>query len=147
MLQVTDVYLERLLLLRDVGIPLAHEMEEKGGLDFNRFMSYCGTYGCLAGWCGTHGAFSARGLTLSGDGVPCYGGESWHAALRKFFGVDFTHSILNLFGDSKHGGTLSDRAAYLDKLIEERLAKLEVATVQDLDNFPAYWPQTEPVKA
>lgn len=116
MLMTTDVHLERLMVLRDQGLPLAREMEKAGRLDFA--LVECGTYKCFWGWARTIDYFRR-------DAVRLYGGVITLGSTNEYFDISFDERTW-LFG-TPAAGTLSDRAAYLDKLIAKKLEELEVA--------------------
>ena len=113
---MSDIHLTRLKALRDFGVPLTEQKETEGHLNFRLFRSSCGTYGCLLGWWATTGYAqhdgwkSEHGSVLWGDDDD---GE-------EYFGIS-SREWVELFGGDPRN-TLSDRKAYLEKLIAEREA-------------------------
>lgn len=122
MLQTTDIYLQRLLALRDEGFPLAFTARERGHLDFGVYRSICGTYRCLLGWWVATPTAQADGWHFR-DSLPVWEGYRRFKAAKVYF--DLGHSKAEaLFGEGDMGD-LEPRLAYLDRLIAER--KSEVA--------------------
>ena len=87
MLRTTDIYLERLMYLRDVVFPHVEEMERQGRVDFDAFASRCGTYQCLAGWTASQPHFMRQGFRLRNGRYtrPVFEGRDDLAAIRVFF--------------------------------------------------------------
>lgn len=114
---MSDIYLNRLIALRDIGFPLAAQKEQQGALDFRLFMSHDRTCGCLLGWWATTDYAKADGWHFQ-DNVP-----SWNnlpttiQSVQCYFNLG-AHDWLMLFEDESEI-TLADRKAHLQKLIEE----------------------------
>ena len=113
---MSDIYLTRLKALRDFGFPLAEQKETEGHLDFDIYMSECGTYGCLLGWWATT-EYARREGWVPLKGAPPVWGDTAHAA-EDYFDLSYEERC-SLFADSEVG-TLSDRKAYLETIIQRR---------------------------
>lgn len=113
MLTTTNVFLQRLLALRDEGFAQAERMQAEGRLDFGSYRT------CLAcAWCETDTA-QQDGWRKTSDGFPRR--ENHTNATRsvcEYFDIDERDQWPWLFGV---GPTLAYRRAYLDTLIAERL--------------------------
>lgn len=115
MLTPTDIYLQRLIALRDFGFPQAEKMEREGRLDFSSFRTCL-----LCAWVETEYA-QADGFRKTSLGYPFKLGEEFKDALAGeglcagYFGLDDWRC---LFGQE---GSLSDRRARLDAIIAERM--------------------------
>lgn len=122
MLATTDIFLQRLVALREYGFPLAEQMERERRLNLDTFRgeSSCGTVACLLGWWETTEYARADGWAFA-QGVPQSGPLSADTG-ETYFGIS-ERQWFSLFGTSNFG-TLADRRAYLDKLIEMRMAKV-----------------------
>lgn len=116
MLQIVNEQLHRLMYLRDVVIPWMEQHPER--VDLDDISSSCGTYRCLLGWAATHADIFPGVETL----FLC--NEPFEALDRVIELTGLTRSDCDeLFGDSWMG-TLADRKAYLEQLIEERVTQL-----------------------
>ena len=113
---MTDIHLTRLKALRDFGIPLAEQKKAEGHLNFSFFRSACGTYGCLLGWWATTDYAQNDGWTSENRAVLWNGEDDG----EEYFGIS-SKEWVELFGRN-HFNSLSDRKAYLEKLIAEREA-------------------------
>ena len=120
MLRVTDIRLERLMYLRDVVLPYVEEMAQQGRVDFDTFVSTCGTYQCLAGWAACDPAFIRQGFRLRGGRYvrPVFDGRSDLDAVAAFFGLD-DGEVKCLFGPNYHGD-LAKRRTFLNCIIDAR---------------------------
>ena len=116
---MSDIYLTRLKALRDIGFPLAKQMEHEGRLDFEWFMSECGTYGCLLGWWATTEYARNDGWRFENT-TPCWGEDGPYDAddADNYFDISLEDRI-SLFGGSEEG-TLEYRKIYLEHLIAKR---------------------------
>ena len=112
-----DIYLTRLKALRDIGFPLAEQKEAEGHLDFDTFMSECGTYGCLLGWWATTEYAQRDGWKFASDGQPQFNSSSISCD-DQYFDTSIEDRI-SLFGGSEEG-TLEYRKIYLEHLIAKR---------------------------
>ena len=126
MLRTTDIYLERLMYLRDVVFPHVEEMQRQGRVNLDEFASKCGTYQCLAGWSASDPHFVRQGFRLRNGHYtrPVFDGLDDLAAVRAFLGLEKS-DVRRLFGPS-YRGTLGDRKAILDTLITRRAEALAV---------------------
>lgn len=115
MLTTTNIYLQRLIALREFGFPQAEKMEREGRLDFSSFRTCL-----LCAWVETEYA-QADGWTKTPLGYPVGPWEGSKSALMghdlcaSYFGLD---DWRYLFGTE---GTLSKRRARLDAIIAERM--------------------------
>jgi hypothetical protein len=107
MLATTDIILQRQIALRTEGFALAEEMERAGRLDFNLIRSDCGTYRCLLGWW-----YETEYANNDPEWLADASGDYFDLTAQDWY---------KLFGIASCG-TLADRRAYLDKLIEARMA-------------------------
>lgn len=119
MLKTTDPILTRLIALREECFPLAFEAEKAGHLDFDIFVSRCGTYRCLQGFWLLTDTAKADGWTHE------TGGGRWKHwrdsdATMHYFGLT-DGAWCALFGMA-YNGDLHTRLAYLDRLITARIA-------------------------
>ena len=115
---MSDIYLTRLKALRDIGFPLAEQKEAEGHLDFSRFISRCGTYGCLLGWWAT--TEYARNDGWHFESTTPYWSEKWLYSAEAYFGLcRSAHEWVRLFG-ANSTNTLTTRKAFLDELIQRR---------------------------
>lgn len=113
---MSDIYLTRLIALRDIGFPLAEQKETEGHLDFNIFKSSCGTHGCLLGWWATTKYARKDGWRIN-NRFPYWNGI-WTDPAEGYFGIT-NNDWTNLFG-SDPKNTLAKRKAFLDALIQRR---------------------------
>lgn len=116
MLANTNVYLQRLVALREFGFPLAEQMRREGRLNFYWYMSECGTEGCLLGWWATTEYAQEDGWHFTIDGIPRW--MDSRDAGREYFDINSDTWDALFCGASF--GTLADRRARLDALIAER---------------------------
>ena len=119
MLANTNVYLQRLVALREYGFPLAEQMQREGRLNFGVYMRRCGTYGCLLGWWATTEYAQADGWVLEDGVLPAWQDFGDMYSAEMYFGLT-DGQWSPLFGINSDG-TLADRRAYLDTLIAERM--------------------------
>ena len=118
MREQTNIHLQRLIALRDEGFPLAFAAREQGHLDFDVFISDCGTYRCLLGWWVTTPTAQADGWYFWNDWAVWEGLRGSRAA-GAYFGIGY--KAANLFGSSDMGD-LEPRLAFLnDDLIAARM--------------------------
>jgi hypothetical protein len=114
MLQQTDIYLQRLIALRDEGFAQAERMREEGRLDFSTYRS------CLiCAWCETNYA-RADGWVKDKLGYPIWKGgglSRCYISCAEYFGLT-CDTRGALFGA---GLTLSERRTNLGQLIAERM--------------------------
>ena len=114
---MSDIYLDRLIALRDIGFPLAEQKEQQGKLNFGLFMSHDRTCGCLLGWWTTTSYAKADGWSFQ-DNIP-----SWHdlpttmQSVKGYFNLEACDWLMLFRVEPEM--TLADRKAHLQKLIEE----------------------------
>lgn len=121
MLAATNVQLQRLIALREYGFPLAEQREREGRLDLDRFMSYCGTVGCLLGWWTTTEYAIADGWTYP-QGPQWNGHACPEKSVAYYFGSWDVYE--ELFMHQEVGGTLAERKERLDAMISALVSKL-----------------------
>lgn len=124
MLQKTNPYiliiqeqLDNIDALLEKGFPLAYAEEKLGHLDLNVFVSECGTYRCLAGWCDTLPELGGKLGFSSRD-------THWDMDLDKIsitFGTSHFESH-RLFGPASCGG-LREREEMIRNTVRPRLVK------------------------
>lgn len=121
----------RLVMLRDIAIPYAKEMEEAGRLDLDVFYDRrscwrksCGTVGCLLGHMATLHVFRDDGWDMDEDVyMPTFNGIGGFAAARQYFGID-PDTARAIFGVSDMG-SLKRRAAIVDRVIACKVASCD----------------------
>ena len=120
MLRTTDIYLERLMYLRDVVFLHVEEMQKQGRVNFDAFASKCGTYQCLAGWAACEPHFVRQGFRLRNGRYtrPVFAGCDDLMAVRVFFGLG-KKDVRRLFGPD-YCGTLALRKTILESIILQR---------------------------
>lgn len=117
MLKTADIHLARLIALREEAFPLAFEAEKRGHLDLDHYVSACGTYRCLLGWWVATPTAQNDGWYFEGP-IPAWRGRTVGAA-GEYFGI-CDPDWARIFGMACFG-PLTDRLAYLDKLISDRM--------------------------
>ena len=99
---------ELLEFLRDVVIPYVREREKEGKVNFNLVSHRCGTPSCLLGYAET---FPALGFNPD---------ESIFRQAERIFGLRGGEELYSIFGGASEG-TLDDRAAAIDRIIERKI--------------------------
>ena len=130
-----DIYLTRLIALRDIGFPLAKQKEAEGHLVFNLFRSTCGTYGCVLGWWATTEYAKKDGWYVIAN-TPYWGSE-WLNAAESYFNIT-SGDWVKLF-DTDPDNTLADRKTYLDKLIARRSPQKSHWSSRFIHPIASFW--------
>ena len=118
----TDIYLSRLIALREYGFPLAEQKEREGALNFRFFMNNCGTVGCILGWRTTTEYARSDGWTMS-LGTPLWNGMEEEKAANAYFGEDAYYKLFMSKYDNEQSNAdcLAERRMRLGAMIAEKM--------------------------
>ena len=112
-----NVYLQRLIALREFGFPLAEQREREGRLNYRLYMRSCGAAGCVLGWWVTTAYAQAEGWSFK-NYLPTWNSDS-HYPAEAYFGLTIKDWEALFTVDDRR--TLADRRARLDELIAARM--------------------------
>ena len=122
---MSDIYLDRLKALRDIGFPLAEAMRCQGRLNFDVYATKGeDAEGCLLGWFASTDyayddgwRFAESPRSVSECSVIWGGLSGWNAACEYFHIEDEQTDALF---DGYYAGSLDDRLEVLNAIIAEK---------------------------